>query len=189
MAAFPFRFPFGADPEHALLTERLALEPVVRAHALLTFELWSDPGIYRFIPQDAPTSLDALTLRYTALETRGPADGDEGWLQWMVRRVEDDTYVGNVEATLYPRGSAYVAWMFGSAYWGHGYASEATRAMLDWLVTGHGVSRFDTTIDTRNARSLALARRLGFGGERRIEHADHFKGEWSDEIAMHLELA
>ena len=52
--------------------------------------------------------------------------------------------------------------MFGSAYWGRGYAFEAVRAMLCELADRWGARNFRAVLKRDNARSLRLLTRLGF---------------------------
>jgi ribosomal-protein-alanine N-acetyltransferase len=45
---------------------------------------------------------------------------------------------------------------------GRGLAGEAVRAVCDYAFSQLGVRRIQATVDDRNARSLALVRRLGW---------------------------
>ncbi|HYN75791.1 MAG TPA: GNAT family N-acetyltransferase [Candidatus Limnocylindria bacterium] len=182
-------YPFPTDPDEVLLTERLRLEPIVAAHAPLLFDLWQDPAVFRYVPQDPPESLAWLSERYRKLETRQPPEGDEAWLQWAVRFSAEPTYVGVVEATVVPHGASPVAWMFGSAWWRQGLASEAMTRVLAQLADAWGVADVYVEIDERNVPSLALAHRLGFEEFARVEDADHFKGETSHERHLRRQLA
>ena len=58
-------------------TERLRLEPLRESHAAELFEIFSDPAMYRFVPQDPPESLVKLEARYRFLESRRSPDGEE----------------------------------------------------------------------------------------------------------------
>ena len=65
---------------------------------------------------------------------------------------------------------------FELAYWlrvsalGQGYATEGVRLLMDYAVEVLGTQRLELSIDARNERSLALARRLGFKEEGRLRH-------------------
>jgi RimJ/RimL family protein N-acetyltransferase len=54
-----------------------------------------------------------------------------------------------------------LAYVLGRAYWGHGYATEAGRAVLAYGFGELGVARVLSPINSANARSIRLARRLG----------------------------
>jgi RimJ/RimL family protein N-acetyltransferase len=54
-------------------------------------------------------------------------------------------------------GQPELGWTLRPEHWGHGYATEAARAVLDWYETDRLVS----LIQPGNDRSQAVARRLG----------------------------
>jgi RimJ/RimL family protein N-acetyltransferase len=144
----------------SLETPRLLLEPQVAAHAPAMFELLGDPAIYRF-ENAPPTSLDTLRERFAKLQTRRSGDGQEQWLNWVLRRHGGDL-VGYVQATVRRDGQAFVAYVLGSAHWGHGLASEAVTAVLAELATQYGVHTALAVFKRANARSRRLLERLGF---------------------------
>jgi len=127
------------------------------------FSLLSDPVLYAYLDFPPPPSLEHLQRVYAQLETRRSPDGTEEWLNWIVFRGGEA--IGVVQATIDPDRSANVAYVFGSAHWGRGYAIEAVTAMLAQL----DGCKFFATVDAGNARSIRLLERLGFrhaGGER-----------------------
>ncbi len=160
----------GKTGVRALATPRLALEPLVAGHAAEMFEALADPAIYAF-ENEPPESLEWLRERYRKLESRRSADGTQQWLNWIVR-VPGERAMGYVQATVYPGGWADVAYVFSSAWWGKGYASEAVAAMMEELAASCGVSRFEAVYKSANLRSRRLLDRLGFvepRDEREIE--------------------
>ena len=123
------------------------------------FEVLSDPLIYEYLDFPPPPSLEHLQRVYASLERRASPDGTEQWLNWIV--VRDGAAIGLVQATV--RGDeTEVAYIFGSAHWGRGFAFEAMTAMLAHL----GGQRFFANVDARNERSIMLLTRLGFRRER-----------------------
>jgi RimJ/RimL family protein N-acetyltransferase len=151
-------------------------------HAALLFPLVSDQAMYRFIPQQPPSELAALVARYRRLERRSPPEGDEVWLNWALRLKIDGTYVGLLQTTLRPReAGAYIAYEVGVPHQRKGYATEACRRLLA-LLFEHQFDRVIAEVDSRNAASLALLRRLNFSEDDYKENADHFKGSPSHEF-------
>jgi RimJ/RimL family protein N-acetyltransferase len=151
---------FERVPPRAIATERLTLEPQVVAHAARMFALLQDPAIYRY-ENEAPASLDWLQERFRRLESRASADGREQWLNWVVR-IGADELIGFVQATIDADRAAAIAYVFGSVYWGRGYATEAVSAMLRDLVVHHDVVEYSAVLKRANARSIRLLQRLGF---------------------------
>ena len=168
-----------------LKTERLILEPLEKRHAAMLFETLSDPAIYTFIPFDPPKSVEALTERYGKLEVGRSADGSEIWLNFVLRKLEGNIYLGTVQATVTGK-RAYVAYELGPKHWGQGYASEAVRGLIGHLFTVYDVEVIRAETDTRNDRSAALLKRLGFVKIEKKENADHFKGSPSHEFVYEL---
>ncbi len=162
-------------------TERLRLEPLVATHAVEMLHALASPEIYRFIPNEPPTDVVALAARYARLATRRSPDGRECWLNWAVRLRSTGECIGRVEATVREASQAEIAYLIAPDSQGKGLATEACRAMIAWIADAHGVRTFEATIDTRNARSIAMVTRIGFAWVRTVRDADVIRGESSDE--------
>jgi RimJ/RimL family protein N-acetyltransferase len=65
---------------------------------------------------------------------------------------------------------------------GHGYATEAARAMLAMAFDRLGMHRVVARVDARNPASAAVLRHLGLRQEAVLVENEWFKGEWSTEI-------
>lgn len=147
-------------PIRPLETPRLVLEPQVAAHADEMFVVLSDPAIYEF-ENAPPASAEALRERYRALEVRRSPDGEQLWLNWVVRLQDGGVAIGYVQATVLPDAAALVAYEFNSAWWGRGLAHEAVAAAMRELSQHLGVTRYGAVFKTTNERSRRLLARLG----------------------------
>jgi len=136
---------------------RLRYERLDHEHADALVDALGDVRVGRYIGGAEVTTPDAIRGRIARV-LRGPADPGERWLNFAVRRIDDDVVIGWLEATVYVEGWAEIAYVFGAAYWGHGYASEG----VDWLVESLGVDEIWAAVHPDNARSIALLLRLGF---------------------------
>jgi len=172
--------------EEVLETDRLRLEPLRVPHARELFPLYQDARIYRFIPQEPPASLETLEARCRRLEKRLSHDGREAWLNWVVRSKETGRVMGRIEATVREDATAGIAYELSPLFWGAGIATEACGRILDLLFGPYAVDEIDALVDTRNASSIRLLERLGFTRTGRRDHADFFKGGFSDEYAYRL---
>jgi [ribosomal protein S5]-alanine N-acetyltransferase len=185
--------------ETTLETERLFLEPLLPEHATLLLEGLADERLYRFIPTDAPESAEALETRYRKLSSRRSPEGSEVWLHFAMRLREGTTpedgavpratYVGTLEATVFPNRSAYIAYTVFVPFWRQGYAKEGCARMLRHLLEDYRVRVVVAEMDTRNAASVSLAEALGFERVGTTLGADHFKGSVSDEHRYELHVA
>jgi RimJ/RimL family protein N-acetyltransferase len=119
------------DLRCVLRSQRLLLTPLGAEDADELFPLLDDTRLHSFTG-GSPLSLEDLRARYAGLTSRHSPDGRELWLNWIVRRLEDDAAVGQMEATVAGR-SAWVAWVIGSRWQSRGYASEAAITIVEWL--------------------------------------------------------
>jgi len=144
-----------------ITTPELVLEPLGVSHAEAMFELLSDPAIYPYLDYPPPPSVDHLRGVYAQLEARRSPEGDEAWLNWVIR-PHGRALVGYVQATVASNRQAYVAYILASKHWGHGYAQKAMQPMLEHLTSVYGVERCLATVEAENQRSIRLLERLGF---------------------------
>jgi RimJ/RimL family protein N-acetyltransferase len=150
------------DGETVLETERLFLEPLRREHARELFHLYQDPRIYRYMEHRPPSSIEALEERCARLESRRDPEGQDLWLNWVMRLRESRQCIGRVEVTLREDLGAWLAYEMSPLFWGAGYATEACRRVLALLLDDYAVREILATVDQRNERSIRLLERLGF---------------------------
>jgi RimJ/RimL family protein N-acetyltransferase len=139
-------------------TERLRLrgwrEDDLDAYA----EMMADPEVTRFVGgvqerSDAWRGMASI-LGHWALR---------GFGLWAVERKHDGVLIGRV-GVQYPEGwpSTEVAWTLGRPYWGHGYATEAAKASLDFGFQTTRLPKLISLIDPENHASWRVAQRLGY---------------------------
>jgi ribosomal-protein-alanine N-acetyltransferase len=145
---------------HVVQGSGLTLEPQVAAHAEEMFAVLSDPAIYEY-ENEAPQSIEWLRTRFTKLESRRSRDGQEQWLNWVIR-LPTSELIGYVQATVHSNDRAAIAYELSSAYWGRGFASEAVRAMIGELQERYQVRSLSAVFKRENHRSRRLLERLGF---------------------------
>ena len=154
-----------------IATPTLTLEPQTVAHAEEMFAVLSDPVIYEY-ENEAPPSLEWLRRRFAKLESRKSVDGQQQWLNWVIRLPTSEP-IGFVQATVRPNGHAGIAYVLASAYWGRGLAREAVKAMMTELVEQYGVSTFSAVLKRENLRSVKLLERLDFSLATVAEHVEY----------------
>ena len=155
-----------------IASARLVLEPLLEEHAPAMFLLLDDAELYRYLDFAPPPSLDHLRDVYRRLEARHSPDGTEKWLNWVIHS-HGGAPLGFTQATVRSDGTAYVAYTLGRRYWGHGFAAEATNAMLEHLAGVHHVRCFLATVEKANDRSIRLLERLGFHAATAQESKGH----------------
>jgi RimJ/RimL family protein N-acetyltransferase len=159
MATHPFKVPH-LDRLN-LQTSRLDLVPINREHAASMFSVLIEPALYEFIGPP-PGDIEALARKYERWETRTSPDGSEMWLNWVLRLRASGELIGHVQAglDLVQDAGADVAWIVGSLWQKRGYATEAVKTMVDWLLELE-VPQIQASINPDNVASIKVAERAG----------------------------
>jgi RimJ/RimL family protein N-acetyltransferase len=148
-----------------LLTPRLRLRPHRAEDHAGVAALWGTPEVKRFIggvpdtPREAWFRLLRAMGHWVAL----------GFGPFAVLRRSDARFLGeiwladlkrDIEPSL--NGAAEAGWVLLPEAWGHGYATEALGAVLDWYAGTPAPRPVACIIARQNASSLRVAQRLGF---------------------------
>lgn len=139
-------------------TERLHLRPFTHGDADGFFGIWSDPEViwWGAIPDDAEGR-----KRYREIVDREAAWPDGvGWL--AVRRRGEETILGDVivQPARFVDGIE-IGWHVRRDAWGHGYATEAARAVLARTLAEGVAERVYAIVAIENERSLRVVEKLG----------------------------
>jgi RimJ/RimL family protein N-acetyltransferase len=145
----------GEDEIHGT---RVVLAPLAARDAGELVGLLDDAYVRAALGVD---DAEGLRRRFARWESRRSPDGDERWLNWVVRRRADGRALGWAQATV--RGAtASVAYALVPGERGRGAASDAVRAMTEWLRTELAVGEVTASIASDNAASARVARAAGF---------------------------
>ena len=103
-------------------------------------------------------------------------------LQFVVASRATGEAIGTCLLFRYEEGSERIelGYVLGRAHWGRGLMREALTALLGRAFDGMGVRRVEAEVDTRNAASSGLLRRLGFTREGLLRQRWVAKGEAKD---------
>jgi ribosomal-protein-alanine N-acetyltransferase len=95
---------------------------------------------------------------------------EHGWGLWALERRDTGVFIGytglwpvRFEAIFEPR--VEIGWRLASAHWGHGFATEAARAAVDFAFDVLGWSELASFTAVGNERSQAVMRRIGMRHE------------------------
>lgn len=122
---------------------------------------------------------DQVVMRFLG----GPVDPEESWRgmalhvghwtlrgygTWALERKADGSFLGRAGLwNPYGWPGLEVGWTLARPAWGHGYATEAARASIEWARATLGAHRLISLIHPENERSIAVAQRLGMTPVRR----------------------
>jgi RimJ/RimL family protein N-acetyltransferase len=174
-------------PDYPLRTDRLILRPFELGDADTIAEYQGREDVCRYIPYSPRSAAevrqrlddgawrsridaegDAITLGVTLAAT-GALIGDV-----MLRWASSEHATGEIGYVLHPEHT------------GHGYVTEAVRALLPLAFDGMELHRIFARLDARNTASAKVCRRLGMRQEAHLRENEWFKGEWTDEIVFAL---
>jgi ribosomal-protein-alanine N-acetyltransferase len=158
--------------DKVLKTQRLLLEPLTPEHAANLFNVFEHKDIYKYIPGKPPLSVVELETKYEPLQSRLSPAGDELWLNWAVKLNSSGEYVGTVQATIYEEGPANLGYVFGSNYWGKGYAYEACSGLIEYLFNEYQLKKLKAEVHFENIASIKLLEKLGFKRLYAINNSD-----------------
>jgi RimJ/RimL family protein N-acetyltransferase len=97
-----------------------------------------------------------------SVERLGREFGDNGGWTWVLRLRPDEAAVG-VIGLFSDQGSTIrgLSWYLQRDHWGAGLMSEASRVVVDHLLAQPDITGVEAWIDSRNLRSIGVARRAG----------------------------
>ena len=141
-----------------LSTERLVLRPVTADDHPALLAHWTQPDVRRFLFDGA--ALSAAEVAETIEESIGDFAA-RGFGVWLIELGSTADLIGT--AGLRPLGSSGLEIFYSLApgAWGHGYATEAARAVVEYGLGPLGLPEVLAEVDEGNAASVAVVRRLG----------------------------
>jgi RimJ/RimL family protein N-acetyltransferase len=144
--------------DHLLSTERLVLRPVMADDHAAVLAHWTQPDVRRFLFDGA--ALSGVEVAETIDESIGDFAA-RGFGVWLIELGSTADLIGT--AGLRPLGSSGLEIFYSLApgAWGHGYATEAARAVVEYGLGPLGLPEVLAEVDEGNAASVAVVKRLG----------------------------
>lgn len=177
-----------------LTTERLVLRPFrasdVRALRAFAIENDAHLGPWSPRPRSAASARSIVEIAGRVAAQRKAWRDDRGYafavtLRAPGTRAGAGPMVGRVALNEIVRGAfqnAYLGYLVGAPFQGRGLAREAVAAALGFAFGIAALHRVQAAIMPHNARSLALARALGFREEGFAERYLNIDGDYRDHV-------
>jgi [ribosomal protein S5]-alanine N-acetyltransferase len=162
-----------------LHTDRLRLRAFNDSDANDLFALHSNAHVMRY--WDSPLWIERERAERFIAACREIAKEGSG-TRLAVERISDAAFIGWCSLTRWKPDyrSVSMGYCFDDAVWGHGYATEAARAMLQWAFDSLELNRVQAETDTRNVASAHVLEKLGFVREGTLRQDCVVNGEVSD---------
>jgi len=170
-------------PDYPIVTERLLLRPFRRGDVDAVYSYRSREDVAQFL-FDPPMNQEPFRTESTKVGRRYVKlnEGDKVVLATVLRG--DVRLIG--EVSLIWRSVAdlqgEVGYILHPDAQGHGYASEAARALLAFGFEVMGLHRIYARCDARNVASARVMQRLGMRQEAHFREHAQFKGRWDEEL-------
>ena len=163
----------------SLVTERLRLRPVAPGDASALFAMHTDRHVLSF--WDAPAWTARGQAESFVQRSAQMAQDGEG-ARVAIERADSGAFVGWCAVSRWnpDARSAALGYCLDRAAWGHGYATEAARALVGWAFATLDLNRVQAECDTRNLASARVLQKLGFRLEGTLREDCVVDGEVSD---------
>jgi RimJ/RimL family protein N-acetyltransferase len=152
--------------DHVLCTERLVLRPVTRDDHPALLAHWTLPDVRRFLFDGAP--LSSAEVAETIEESIGDFAA-HGYGIWLIELGSGTGsgprpgpgQVGTAGLRPLEESGLEIFYSLAPGVWGHGYATEAARAVVEYALGSLGLPEVLAEVDEGNAASVAVVKRLG----------------------------
>jgi RimJ/RimL family protein N-acetyltransferase len=172
-----------SSPDWPLETERLVLRPYEESDAEAFHGIRSQPDVVRYLYEE-PLTAEQAREKVTLLAGSRSLEAEGDWVSAAIVVRESGAYVGDVAfhwASVRHR-TGEVGFVLDPAHQGHGYATEAARAIVDWGFGTFGLHRVIGRTEARNDASARVLERLGMRLEAHLVENEWVKGEWQSEL-------
>lgn len=152
-------------PDRPILrTERLNLRPFRTDDAARVRLLAGDRAVADTTMNIPHPYLDGMAERW--IDTHDPLWLEGRSIVFAIAREPDDLLIGAIGLTLNPvHDRAELGYWIGRPFWGHGYCTEAARAVVEYGFHELGLRRIHATHFVRNPASGRVMEKLGMRRE------------------------
>jgi RimJ/RimL family protein N-acetyltransferase len=171
------------SPDWPLETNRLILRPFVDGDFDAMHAMRSDAAVARYLYGDTLSAEETRNLLAQKIAT--PAWTREGdWLTVAAVERASGVTVGDVSLRWVSErdGTAEIGFIFDPRHQGKGFATEAARALVDWVFGSAGLHRVIGRAEARNTASARVLEKLGMRLEAHFVENERVKGEWQSEL-------
>lgn len=169
-----------------LKSERLTLHKMTDQYFDFVVKLETRPENTKYEMGDIPKREDIIEECKEYIEAAKKLPQCEG-IKYIVCNDKEEM-IGTV--SLQCNSESTKVWEIGygflSEYWGKGYASEATKLVIEFAFNKLGVHKLVAFINAENKRSVALAKRVGMIQELYMREARLIDDNWNDEYLFSL---
>ncbi|WP_028563619.1 GNAT family N-acetyltransferase [Paenibacillus pinihumi] len=162
-----------------ITTDRLVIRMLEMKDKDAFFNYRSMPEVYKYQswkPEDIRDAESFISANIAVVPNTG-----DSWLQVAVC-LKDGQLIGDVGIHYMEDGfQAEIGYTLSPEFQGQGYASEAVRAVMDYLFGGLHKHRITGSVDPDNVKSVRLLENLGFRKEAHFIKSYRMNDTWYDD--------
>jgi RimJ/RimL family protein N-acetyltransferase len=165
-----------------LHTPRLLLREFVADDWPAVLAYHNDPLYLRFYHQTEETEAGAKDFVQMFLGQQVEQPRHKFQLAMVLKST--DELIGNcgIRVNDPKQGEANIGYELSSAHWGHGYATEAARAIINFGFEELNLHRVWSWCVAENIGSYRVMEKIGMKFEGRLRQREFIKGEWHDHL-------
>jgi len=163
-----------------ILTERLRLREITRDDFQAVHEYASDPMTVRYMPFGPNTMEETQEFIDRNLKRQQEEPRTDYGLGIILK--SEDRLIGACGIHGVTEIQASIGYILNRSYWGHGYATEAAKALVDHLFSERGVHRVYASCDPENHASVRVLEKVGMSLEGRLRENMIIHGEYRDSL-------
>jgi ribosomal-protein-alanine N-acetyltransferase len=153
-----------------LTTARLRLRPWRESDLAPFAAMNADPAVMEHFPAvQSREESDASARRAMALFEA------QGWGHWAIEVAGGAPFIGFAGLAVKTFAAPFtpcteIGWRLARDAWGHGYATEAAKAAVEFAFRELGLAEIVSYTTLRNVRSIAVMERLGMRRDIEFDH-------------------
>jgi [ribosomal protein S5]-alanine N-acetyltransferase len=149
--------PTLAYPPEVIDLRRLRLRRPRLSDASAIFEYASDPEVARYADWPIASNLESVMELLRGRESAWKAGSEFYWVLTLLSR---DQAIGGIACSVSGHAAEF-GFHLSRRFWSQGYATEASRAVVEWVFSVPSLWRLVATCDTENTASARVLEKAG----------------------------
>ncbi|MHA2394686.1 MAG: GNAT family N-acetyltransferase [Promethearchaeota archaeon] len=165
-------------------TERLKLREIIQQDFQAIHEYASDPEAVKYMPFGPNTKEETQEFINRNLKRQKENPRTDYGLGIILKH--EDRLIGACGIHDISEIQTSIGYILNRRYWGHGYATEVAKALVDYVFSELGVHRVYASCDPQNHASIRVLEKVGMSLEGRLRENMIIHGEYRDSLIFGL---
>lgn len=165
-----------------LLGDRVVLREFALSDVDAALKVIGDDRVTRWLSFDSRSRDAVVTMLEGVIQRARTSPRTEFYLAVARRGSDDEQAIGFVRIGLSGVQAGKLGYAIAAGQWGHGYATDAARTLIDFAFDELKLHRITAAIGPDNAASISLVKKLGFTREGVLRDHVFTNGAWRDSV-------